>query len=165
MERLRSDKNITKHLLYFENSAGLKIGYQNCRSLKKHFVDIKQDCMLLQFDILGFVETRISNQTAESFKIDGFKLFCSEYEQSSHGIAIYCKEFLSVTNFFVGTFFGIEIALIGIGLHILGFVHCPPKYATVCNYFKFLSALFGSKKRVGSICWITSQKDVCYSFW
>ena len=40
--------------------------------------------MLLQFDILGFVETRISNQTAESFKIDGFKLFCSEYEQSSH---------------------------------------------------------------------------------
>lgn len=60
MERLRNTRRIVNSIydMSYTDSSVIKVGFQNCRSLRKHISEIKQEHNLLNADVLGFVETR-----------------------------------------------------------------------------------------------------------
>ena len=75
-----------------ENSRSLKISSLNCRSLKKHFPDIKVDEMLLKSDIICLQETWLEkDETIEDFDIPNYNLHLNSYGRGK-GIAIYFKK-------------------------------------------------------------------------
>lgn len=87
---------------------GIKICFQNCRSLHKHIQSIKNDRNLLCADIIAFVETRLSHPLGEACAVPGFHLFCTRKEEAPHGIAVYHRNNHLV--FQVMTVSGIEYA-------------------------------------------------------
>ena len=142
MERLRTAMKIKECLPDFRcmNNSEIKVCFQNCRSLRKHINDIKQEHNLICADVIAFSETRLSGLLATQYEIDGFSVFSSNSDQSAHGIVIYCRN--SVDVHFIGfkTFFGIESGFVTLGKRIIiGFVYCPPKCSTISNFTGFLS--------------------------
>ena len=58
-----------------ENAECMKIYSLNCRSLKKHYLDIKSDDLLLRSDAILLQETWLDEDTPlENFSIPGFEL-------------------------------------------------------------------------------------------
>jgi hypothetical protein len=153
MERLRIHRQIQENLPDMKECRGLTVCFHNCRSLQKHIDDIKHDHNLLCADLIGFVESRVSDELTGRYEIDGFKVLSSTWSQSSHGIAIYHKENIQVQHFEVRTCYGIEYALLSfVSLHfVIGFVYCPPKFSTVTNFAKFLSEVFGQNGSVNHL--------------
>ena len=75
-----------------ENSRSLKISSINCRSLKKHFPDIKVDEMLLKSDIICLQETWLEkDETTMDFEMPNYNLHLNSYGRGK-GIAIYFKK-------------------------------------------------------------------------
>ena len=69
----------------------IKISSLNCRSIKKHFTDIKSDKNLLQSDIILLQETWLeSDEILDDLNLDGYNLHLNSRGKGK-GIAIYFK--------------------------------------------------------------------------
>ena len=142
MNRLRDERNIDciPQDLGALGTDLFKVCFQNCRSLQKHFEDLKHEGNLLSADILGLVETRVCE--FDKYSIDGFTMVSSSLDLVPHGIVIYVKSSLNVHKLDAGTVCGIEYLLIDVHqAFLIGFVYCPPKTATLSNLTYFLSVL------------------------
>ena len=95
MERLRNHRKIT-HLIpcldSFDSMLYTKISFNNCRSLRKHFVNFRQETYMLYSDILYLVETRFWNLINEKYSLEGFNRFCDTLEQTARGIAMFVNK-------------------------------------------------------------------------
>lgn len=144
MERLRTTRKVTDLMPDFSDydTSVVKMIFQNCRSLRKHIFDIKKEHFLLQADVIGFAETRVSGPLSVICDIENFQVFSSTSDECSHGLAVYVREGIACDGFICFTQSGIECALISLGEHIVGFVYCPPRSSTISNFTSFLSTLF-----------------------
>ena len=75
-----------------EDIRSLKISSLNCRSLKKHFPDIKADDILLKSDIICLQETWLENdETTENFEMSNYELHLNSNGRGK-GIAVYFQK-------------------------------------------------------------------------
>ena len=75
-----------------EDSRILKISSLNCRSLKKHFLDIKSDDILLKSNVICLQETWLDDGEAlENFEIPNYELHLNSYGRGK-GLAIYYQK-------------------------------------------------------------------------
>ena len=93
LERLnRISKNRNPSEWEKEDTRNLKIYSLNCRSLKKHYEDMKSDEVLLKSDIILLQETWLDNDSSiEQFKIPGYELKLNSQGRGK-GLATYFKE-------------------------------------------------------------------------
>jgi hypothetical protein len=104
MERLLKDASLELCYVPLESihvfsNMDFKIAFNNCRSLNKHFIDVKHDQGLLSCDIIGLAETRLhENDNDSSYQIQGYHLIrndqctTSTSERPPHGLLIYVKD-------------------------------------------------------------------------
>ncbi|XP_060603886.1 uncharacterized protein LOC132756767 [Ruditapes philippinarum] len=143
MERLRKNKYISyiPALETFPQGV-MKVCFHNCRSLNRHFEDMKLDRNLTSADIIGLSETRVWNTLDERFMLEGFQVIASSQEQAAHGLVLFYKSSLDIELLCNKTISSIEYTLVGINhAVVIGFVYCPPKSATVSSLTQFLSAV------------------------
>ena len=75
-----------------EDSKTLKISSLNCRSLKKHFLDIKTDEILTKSDVIFLQETWLDDgDLTENYDIPNYELHLNSYGRGK-GLAIYFKK-------------------------------------------------------------------------
>ena len=93
LERLEGiSKNKKLSEWEIEEKWTLKISSLNCRSLKKHFLDILSDDLLLISDIICLQETWIEEETlVDNLQIPNYDLHLNSYGRGK-GIAIYSKK-------------------------------------------------------------------------
>ncbi|XP_060573123.1 uncharacterized protein LOC132731041 [Ruditapes philippinarum] len=103
MERLLKDASlelcyVPLESIHLFSKMDFKIAFNNCRSLNKHFIDVKHDQGLLSCDIIGLAETRLhENDNDTSYQIQGYHLIrndqctASTSERPPHGLLIYVK--------------------------------------------------------------------------
>ena len=111
--------------------------FNNCRSLKKHISDIKNDPYLMQADVLAFCETSVFCNDMQT-EIEGFSLIFAG-EECKHGLAIYHRK--NVDESVSCRLNGIEIIVAKIGVIQFCFVYVPPKCASRENIASFLNLL------------------------
>ncbi|XP_062602358.1 uncharacterized protein LOC134264070, partial [Saccostrea cucullata] len=81
----------------------LKIAFNNCRSLHKHFPQIQYEPNILASDVVGFSETRLTSADVENYQLQGYTaIFNHEILDSSdrrphHGTALYVKDIYKTT--------------------------------------------------------------------
>ncbi|XP_060603693.1 uncharacterized protein LOC132756597 [Ruditapes philippinarum] len=104
MKRLLKDASLELCYVPLESihvfsNMDFKIAFNNCRSLNKHFIDVKHDQGLLSCDIIGLAETRLhENDNDSSYQIQGYHLIrndqctTSTSERPPHGLLIYVKD-------------------------------------------------------------------------
>ena len=136
MHRLRSERKLScvpQNLADIDSSL-YKVCFQNCRSLQKHFLDLKFDGNMLCADILGLVETRVGEDPCHMFSLDGFDFIGSTLDKVPHGISVYVKKSLNFEKLDCDTVCGIEYVLVHVhSVGIFGFVYCPPIRSTKSN--------------------------------
>jgi hypothetical protein len=100
MERLRHDAplQLCYMPLYHIDSQHFKVAFNNCRSLHKHFPQIRKDPNILASDAVGFSETRLtSSDVAENYQLQGYTPIFNHEESDTlntrpyHGTALYVK--------------------------------------------------------------------------
>ena len=90
LERLEKESRII-HSNENEEKRSLKIFSLNCRSLKKHHLDIVSDCNVLNNDIICLQETWLDDDTLlNDLEIPSFKLYLNSNGKGK-GIAAYVK--------------------------------------------------------------------------
>ena len=159
MSRLRTHmkiKNCIPDLSQYGESLRT-VCFQNCRTLRKHIQNIKNERNLLAADVIGFVETKLQSPLSEDYDIDGFYNLSFSFEEASHGIAVYIKNSLKFDKCLCYTRFSIECALLCCKDTVLGFVYCPPGCATVSNISQFLLSLLDA---ITSIFHLTQQNII-----
>ena len=78
--------------VYELNDNDILVGYNNCRSLKRHFLDISTNYNLLVCDIIFLSETRLSlHDVSNTFEINDYNLYRLDQKgtDSYHGIIGY----------------------------------------------------------------------------
>ncbi|XP_062614811.1 uncharacterized protein LOC134276593 [Saccostrea cucullata] len=81
----------------------LKIAFNNCRSLHKHFPQIQNEPNILASDVVGFSETRLTSADVENYQLQGYTaIFNHETLDNSdsrphHGTALYVKDIYKTT--------------------------------------------------------------------
>ena len=81
--------------------SSFKIASLNCRSLNKHFDDVRNDPMVLEADVICLSETWLSHlENGHQFKIDGYNVHLNSVG-SGKGLAIYFKGKESVAEVLV----------------------------------------------------------------
>ena len=141
MERLRSTSQMMMCLPDIssyrpENST--TVCFHNCRSLRKHIDDIKNDLYQKHADILALCETRVF-QADSQYDIPGYALFCANRDVSQHGLAIYHKDkatYCSAVNIE-----GLELVITQRKGLNLCFLYCPPKLVLQDRFAKMLNYL------------------------
>jgi exonuclease III len=100
MERLRNDAPLQLCYvpLYQIDSQNFKIVFNNCRSLHKHFLQIRNEPNILASDVIGFSETRLnSSDVVENYQLQGYTAIFNHEELDDlntrpyHGTALYVK--------------------------------------------------------------------------
>lgn len=90
MVRLRTDCQIELSIpnveLFGTATNSVTICFHNCRSLKKHIDDIRKDCFLMKADVIGFCETRVTDQE-HLYEIDGYESFHAQSD-AFHGMVL-----------------------------------------------------------------------------
>ena len=90
LEQISRNKNLSEWEK--EETGSLKIYSMNCRSLVKHFPDIKSDDILLKSDIICLQETWLDeNRPREDLEIETYELHLNSNGKGK-GIAIYFKK-------------------------------------------------------------------------
>ena len=89
LEDISKNKNHSKWEA--DDTETLKISSLNCRSLKKHFADIRSDHLLLKSDVIALQETWLDDDiSTEDLQIPGYDLHLNSNGRGK-GIAIYFK--------------------------------------------------------------------------
>jgi DNA replication protein DnaC len=100
MERLRNDAPLQLCYvpIYQIDSQHFKIVFSNCRSLHKHFPQIRNEPNILALDVIGFSETRLnSSDVVENYQLQGYTAIFNHEELDDlnrrpyHGTAMYVK--------------------------------------------------------------------------
>lgn len=76
--RLHSKLQLTLPIINDFAKNGTFICFQNCRSLKKHIHDLKEDIFLKKVDVLALCETRVVKSDMQ-LCIDNFSHFCADH--------------------------------------------------------------------------------------
>lgn len=144
MERMRKDRKVKfaiPNLICVESQLK-SIIFHNCRSLKKHFDNFTSEYNILCCDIIGLVETRLWEQNKQRYQINGFKMLCANSSSAPHGLVVYYKEKCNITCLGLFCEYGIEYALLSYSDQlIIGFLYCPPCFATITNLSDFMLSL------------------------
>ena len=156
MNRLRSSRKLETivHNFLFEDRP-LSLCFHNCRSLRKHIDDIKNDDNYLAIDVIALCETRLRNVELETdvYTLQGFDKSFNNIEAShsqlSHGIVVYTKiplhaQFASVN------IHGVEVMKGELNQYCnnvrrktqLFFLYCSPKIASMERFKTVFSELF-----------------------
>ncbi|XP_078328660.1 uncharacterized protein LOC144623788 [Crassostrea virginica] len=107
MERLMKDAPLQLCYvpLYHIDLQHFKIAFNNCRSLHKHFPQIRNEPNILASDVIGFSETRLTSaDVAENYQLQGYTPVFNHEERDSlntrpyHGTALYVKNDHSITS-------------------------------------------------------------------
>ena len=105
------------------------ICFHNCRSLKKHLNDLKNDIYLKHMDILALCETRVFCADSE-LNIEGYSLFCADNQQSKHGMAVFYKPNINFNQLTATSRRGIQLLINVLDIANICFIYCPPKSAS-----------------------------------
>lgn len=150
MNRLRTSAEIfiSIPILYSLPQNVTSILFQNCRSLKRHIFDIRNEKNLLAANILAFAETCLrSTDKSTDYGLIGFDLFRNDdsccRERPYHGTVVYSKNFPNV--FKVDNILNVELTYGYIFLENsrinICFVYCPSKIASFSLFKKMFAHL------------------------
>lgn len=143
MERLRKDKVLTCSPDFRSFPSGVvKVCFQNCRSMQKHFEDIICDETLKSADIVAFAEARVFGKLDGHYMIEGFQVIAGSRAETSHGLVVYYKDSQAVVPLCCKSLFGIEYCLIRLNNEVVVcFVYCPPHAVSLDNFRQFLESV------------------------
>ena len=84
--------------MYSDNR--LKVVYNNARSYKKHYMDVKNNHNILAADVILLSESQLSSQdNTEKYKINNYNVYCLDQVNTVkpyHGLMAYtCKNKIS----------------------------------------------------------------------
>ena len=85
------------HELLLGGTYQCNVIFNNIRSIPKNFdefVTINLDQLIQKFNIVGFCETRLTNDIENLFQIEGFSQFTNNNSRSKGGVALYCNSSL-----------------------------------------------------------------------
>ena len=74
MERMKTEAPLQLCYvpMYQINSNCFKVAFNNCRSLHKHFSQVKSEPNILASDVVGFSETRLCSADEDNFQLHGY---------------------------------------------------------------------------------------------
>jgi len=86
MLRLRTEAKLQiKCMLPATTDGQLVVGFQNVRSLHKHFQGLKNHHLVQQFGVLGVAETKLwSSDISENYSIDEFRMHLKDYPRNKN---------------------------------------------------------------------------------
>ena len=141
MERIKNTSPMPLTLPPLTNSdlgEYVTLCFHNCRSLKKHIGDMKQDVLLMQVDVLALCETRVFKRDAQ-FEIAGYSFCCAEEQQCRHGMAIYNKKNVDYISF--SCMNGVETVITRMNGINICYIYIPPRLAVRENVEAFIHTL------------------------
>lgn len=136
--RLHSKMQLTLPIINDFAKNGTVICFHNCRSLKKHIHDLKEDIFLKKVDVLALCETRVSKSDMQ-LCIDNFSHFCADNQQCNHGMSIFHKN--SIDSPIAISINGIELLIANVNRVNICFIYCPPRNATKQNFVTVMENL------------------------
>ena len=116
--RQNSSVKLSYRPTYLYNDANMKVVYNNTRSYRKHYYDIKDNCNILAADIIFLAETRfILYDMTQNYPIENFHAYQMDQECVSkphHGLIMYIHnttELLNITMFPGKDIEGIQVVI------------------------------------------------------
>lgn len=114
------------------------IFFHNCRSLKKHIHDLKEDLFLKKSDVLALCETRVFRSDMQ-LCIDNFSHFCADHQQCNHGMSLFHKN--SIDSPITISISRIQLFITNVNRVNICFIYCPPRNATKQNFVTVMENL------------------------
>ena len=149
MERLKKDAPLQLCYvpIYQAHSDHFKVSFNNCRSLHKHFQQVKNEPNILASDVVGFSETRLCDADDEdNFHLQGYSaIFNNEVTEHlnrrpHHGTALYVKNQYDTTC--ISRFNNGSLEFICANVHLN-----QTRHVQVVILYKYPSCSFGSFKQ------------------
>lgn len=136
--RLHSKMQLTLSIIHDFAKNGTVICFHNCRSLKKHIPDLKEDIFLKKVDVLALCEIRVFKFDMQ-LCIDNFSHFCADHQQCNHGMSLFHKN--SIDSPIAISINGIELLITNVNRVNICFIYCPPRNATKQNFVTVMENL------------------------